>query len=61
MELFADIIETLAFEKDNRIGPVQRAGHQSLGIIGRDREDNFQTRDMRAERCPVLGMLRAVF
>ena len=60
MELFADVVQTLAFKEDHRIGPVKRRGHQPLGVVRGDREDDLEAGNLRNQRGPVLRVLGTV-
>ena len=55
------VVQALTFEKDHGVGPRERRRQHALCIVRRRRIDNLQAGDVRAERGPVLRVLRAVF
>ena len=60
MEFLSLVVDALALEEDDRVGSLQCAVHQSLGIVWSYREHNLESRYVGAERSPVLRVLGAV-
>ena len=59
-ELLGLAVDALALEEDDRIVAAEGRGHESLGIVGGDREADLEPRDMRDQGAPVLRVLGAV-
>ena len=60
VEHLALVVNPLAFKEYHRVGALERGVHQALRVIRSDREADLESRNMAAQRGPVLRVLGTV-